>query len=120
MVRWMEYEKFYRLCIDYNFMLKDAVHFGAYSETGLKNIWNELEELLEPMADDPVYAQYKTLLQELHQAVSSGSNISRFLPRIQRLHGKIRARKLACDIPLYLLCVFAFVTAGMLPMMLRK
>lgn len=117
-MRRMEYEKFYCLCIDYNFMLKDAVHFGVYSETSLKNIKNELGGLLELMADEPAYAQYKTLLQELYQAVSSESDISRFLPCAQRLQKKIRARKLACDILLYTLCVSAFVTAGMLSMML--
>lgn len=115
----MEYEKFYRLCTDYNFMLKDAVHFGVYSENGLKNIQNELGELLKLMADDPVYAQYKPLLQEMHQAVSSRSDISRFFPRAQKVQGKVRARKFAGDIPLYVLCASAFVIAGALPKILR-
>ncbi len=118
-MRHMGYEKFYRLCIDYNFMLKDAVHFGVYSENGLENIQNELGELLELMAGDPAYVQYRPLLEEMHQAVSSNDNISRFFPRAQKVQGKIRARKLACDIPLYMLCVSAFVIAGALRMIIR-
>lgn len=115
----MEYEKFYRLCIDYNFMLKDAVHFGVYSENGLENIRNELGELLELMAGDPVYVRYRPLLEELHQAVSSKDDISRFFARAQKMQGKVRARKLACDTSLYMLCVSVFVIAGALPMIIR-
>lgn len=118
-MRRMGYEKFYRLCIDYNFMLKDAVHFGVYSENGLENIRNELGELLELMAGDSAYVQYKPLLEELHRAVSSRDDISSFFPRAQKVQGKARAGKLACDIPLYMLCVSAFVIACALPMMLR-
>ena len=118
-MRRMGYENFYRLCIDYNFMLKDAVHFGVYSENSLENIRNELGELLELMASDPVYVQYKPLLEELHQAVSSRDDISRFFPRAQKVQGKVRARKLACDIPLCMLCVSAFVIAGALPVIIR-
>ena len=120
MVIEMKYENFYRRCTEYNFMLKDAEHFGVYSENRMKNAQDELGELLKMMSGDSGYAQYKPLLEEMYQVVSSRSDISRFLPDASRLQGKIRARKLACDIPLYLLCVFAFVTAGMLPMMLRK
>lgn len=118
-MRHMGYEKFYRLCIDYNFMLKDAVHFGVYSENSLENIRNELGELLELMACDPAYVQYRALLEELHQAVSSRDDISRFFPRAQKVQGKIRARKLVCDIPLYMLCASAFVIAGALPVIIR-
>lgn len=112
----MGYENFYRLCIDYNFMLKDAVHFGVYSENSLENIRNELLEL---MAGDSVYVQYKPLLEEMHQAVSSRDDISRFFPRAQKVQGKARARKLARDIPLYMLCISAFVITGALPMIIR-
>ncbi len=32
----MKYENFYRRCTEYNFMLKDAEHFGVYSENRMK------------------------------------------------------------------------------------
>lgn len=119
MVRCMEYEKLYRLCSDYNFMLKKAVHFGVYSENRLKDIQNELMELLKFMASDPAYAQYQPLLREMQQAVSSKSDISSFFPSVQKLQGKVRARKFVSDIPLYILCIAAIVIAGALPEILR-
>lgn len=115
----MGYEKFYRLCTDYNFMLKDAVHFGVYSENDLKNIQNELGELLKLMADDPVYAQYKPLLQEIYQDINNRNDISRFFPSARKLQGKVKARKFAGDIPLYMLCASALAIAGALPGILR-
>ena len=38
----MKYENFYRRCTEYNFMLKDAEHFGVYSENRMKNAQDEL------------------------------------------------------------------------------
>lgn len=115
MVTGMKYENFYRRCTDYNFMLKDAVHFGVYSEYRMKNAQDELGELLEMMYGDSRYTQYKSLLEEMYQAVSSRSDISRFLPDAVRLQGKIRARKFVSEIPLYMLCLSALVLAGVLP-----
>ena len=103
----MKYENFYRRCTEYNFMLKDAEHFGVYSENRMKNAQDELGELLKMMSGDSGYAQYKV--------VSSRSDISRFLPDASRLQGKIRARKLVSEIPLYMLCLSALVLAGVLP-----
>ncbi|MDE7266521.1 MAG: hypothetical protein K2N89_03540 [Lachnospiraceae bacterium] len=111
----MEYERFYRLCLDYDFMFNKAVHFGVYSENRLEGIQNELGELLKIMAADPVYAQYKPLLQEMHQTICSRSDIGRFLLSAQNVQKKIKVQKLAGDIPLYMLCVSVLVIAGMLP-----
>ena len=98
----MKYENFYRRCTEYNFMLKDAEHFGVYSENRMKNAQDELGELLKMMSGDSGYAQYKPLLEEMYQVVS-------------RLQGKIRARKVVSEIPLYMLCLSALVLAGVLP-----
>lgn len=119
MVRWMEYEKFYRLCLDYNFMLIKAVHFGVYSENRLKDIQAELLKIMELLAADPVYVQYKPLLQEMHHAVNSKSDINSFFPSARKLQAEVKARKFVSDVPLYLLCVSALVIAGTLPKILR-
>lgn len=114
MVIEMKYENFYRRCTEYNFMLKDAEHFGVYSENRMKNAQDELGELLKMMSGDSGYAQYKPLLEEMYQVVSSRSDINRFLPDASRLQGKIRARKVVSEIPLYMLCLSALVLAGVL------
>lgn len=120
MVSRMKYENFYRRCTDYNFMLKEAVHFGVYSECRMKNAQDELGELLKMMSCDSGYAQYKPLLEEMHQAVSRGNDISGFLPAAGRLQGKIRAKKFVSEIPLYMLCLSALVLTGVLPMLHRQ
>lgn len=100
-------------------MLKDAVHFGVYSEYRMNNAQDELGELLEMMSDDSRYAQYKPLLEEMHLAVSSRNDISGFLPAAGRLQGKITAGKFVSEIPLYMFCLSALVLAGVLPALYR-
>ena len=80
MVSRMKYENFYHRCTDYNFMLKDAVHFGVYSECRMQNAQDELDELLKMMSCDSGYAQYKPLLEEMYQAAAEMISADSFLP----------------------------------------
>lgn len=105
--------------MDYDFMRGRAVHFGVYSENGMKNIQNELAELLRLMAGDPVYEQYKPSLLDMYHAVRRRNDISSFFPVIRKVRDKTRKGKFVSDILVYVLSASALVMAGTLPVILK-